>query len=172
MSSLNWQPGWTIPNSVTVKVGTGGQISIYNNNGSANVIADVVGYYKTGAGEAFHPLDPERIQDSRPGSQVGPYSTPWAGQTDPQRHRHRRGRVPADASSVLLNVTVTGTTASSNLRVWPAGLPLPLVSSLNWQPGWTIPNSVTAKVGTGGQISIYNNNGSANVIADVAGWFG
>jgi hypothetical protein len=48
---------------------------------------------------------------------------------------------------------------------------VPTVSSLNWKPGWTIPNAVTAKVGDGGKVSVYNNNGSADVIADIAGWY-
>ncbi len=77
-SNLNWQAGWTIPNAVTVKVGVvgadAGKISVYNNNGIADVIIDVVGYYKAGTGAGFTSLDPVRIIDSRPSSQVGPYS--------------------------------------------------------------------------------------------------
>ena len=48
----------------------------------------------------------------------------------------------------------------------------PSASSLNWAPGWTIPNAVTAKIGTNGQINIYNNTGTTNVITDTAGWYG
>lgn len=71
-----------------------------------------------------------------------------------------------------MNVTVTGTTDRSYLSVWPAGQARPTVSSLNWQPGWTIPNSVTATVGSGGNIRAFNNRGQTEVIADVAGWYG
>jgi hypothetical protein len=31
---------------------------------------------------------------------------------------------------------------------------------------------VTAMVGTAGQVGIYNNTGSTDVIADLAGWYG
>jgi hypothetical protein len=171
VSNLNWQTGWTIPNAVTVKVGTNGKINIYNHNGNADVIIDVVGYYRAGSGVAFHPLTPVRIQDSRPGSKVGPYSSPWSATTTRDLTAVAAG-VPSHATAVLMNATVTGTSASSHLRIWPAGTTLPTVSNLNWQTGWTIPNAVTVKVGTNGKINIYNHNGNADVIADLAGWFG
>jgi len=46
VSNLNWSTGTTIPNAVTVKVGTGGSIDLYQSGpGSAHVIVDVAGYY-------------------------------------------------------------------------------------------------------------------------------
>ena len=171
VSSLNWDSGWTIPNAVTVKVGTGGKIQMYNNLGTANVIVDVVGYFKSGAGSPFHPLSPARLMDSRPGFQVGPFNTPWSAGTTRNLDVTTNG-VPDNADSVLLNMTVTQTNAVSYLSVWPNGQTQPTVSSLNWAAGWTIPNAVTAKIGTSGQVKIFNNLGSAHVLADVAGWYG
>ncbi len=49
-SSLNYSAGQTVPNAVTVKLGTDGKVSVFNKLGSTNVIADVAGYYKAGAG--------------------------------------------------------------------------------------------------------------------------
>lgn len=172
-SSLNWQPGWTIPNALTVKVGNEGKVSVYNDMGNVDVILDVVGYFTADSGLAFHPLAPNRIQDSRPATKIGPYNTPWGAGAD--RSITATGGstgVPTAAQAVLLNVTVTATTATSYLTVWPQGPAMPVASNLNWVPGWTIPNAVTAKVGTGGGVSVYNNLGSAHVIADVAGWYG
>jgi hypothetical protein len=171
VSSLNWRAGWTIPNAVTVKVGAGGQVNVYNNNGNANVIIDVVGYFAAGTGDEFHPLTPVRIQDSRATSPVGLYNSPWITQLTRPVPVVDVGGVPLEATTVLLNTTVTGTTASSNLRIWPSGPTVPVVSSLNWQPGWTIANAVTTKVGPG-TVNVYNNNGAAHVIGDVAGWYG
>ena len=172
VSSLNWQAGWTVPNAVTVKVGDGNQVSIYNNNGQAHVVIDVVGYYAESGGAGFTALDPERILDSRPESQEGPFSTPWGSQETREVTVAGVGEVPADVDAVVLNVTVTGTTASSNLRIWPTGPgAVPTVSSLNWQPGWTIPNAVTVKVGAGNSVNVYNNNGQAHVVIDVVGYF-
>jgi hypothetical protein len=172
VSSLNWQPGWTIPNSVTVKVGAGGKVSVFNSRGQADVVVDVVGYFKTGSGSSFHPLDPVRILDSRSGSQVGPFSSPWGAGVTREVTVTQVGGVPTTAAAVLMNVTVTGTTDRSYLSVWPKGQTRPTVSSLNWQPAWTIPNAVTAAVGSGGNIRVFNNRGQTDVIADVAGWYG
>ncbi len=171
VSSLNWQPGWTIANSVTVKVGTGGMVRMFNRAGSAQVVVDVVGYFEQGAGYPFHPIDPVRVQDSRPGSQVGPYSTPWgAGAT---RDVDVSGvGVPKDAAAVVLNVTATGTTGSSFLTLWQPGWSRPFTSSLNWQPGWTIPNAATVAIGASRRVNVYNARGSVDVVADVSGWYG
>jgi hypothetical protein len=172
-SSLNWAPGWTVPNAVTARVGAGGEVSIYNNLGEAHVVIDVVGYFATGSGDAFHPLPPRRIQDSRAATQVGAYATPWAaGVTRSVAVTGGSAGVPSPASAVLMNVAVTGTNDVSFLTMWPFGETQPVASSLNWVSGWTIANAVTAKVGAGGQLEVYNNAGNVHVIADVAGWYG
>jgi serine protease len=44
-SNLNWVAGQTIPNLVTVKLGSFGRISIYNSAGSVDVILDLAGFY-------------------------------------------------------------------------------------------------------------------------------
>jgi hypothetical protein len=172
VSSLNWSPGVTIANAVTVKVGAGGKVSVFNGYGAADVVIDVAGYYQAGTGKAFHPIDPARVLDSRPATQVNVYATPWTGGTSRDISVGGLVGVPSIADAVVLNATVTGTSASSYLTIWPAGQSRPITSSLNWPAGVTIPNSVTVRVGTAGKISIFNGYGSADVIADVAGWFG
>jgi len=170
-SSLNWTGGVSIPNAVTVQVGASGQVSIFNNAGSADVVVDVVGYYKSTAADGFAALAPVRVLDSRAGSQVGPYSTPWGAGTARNVTVAGVHGVPANADAVVLNVTVTDTSAPSFLTVWPAGQTQPLASSLNWVAGASIPNAVTVKVGTSGQISMFNNAGSTDVVADVVGYY-
>jgi hypothetical protein len=86
-------------------------------------------------------------------------------------HVTGNGGVPATASGVVANVTVTTTSAPSYLTVYPATSYRPLASDLNWAPGTTVPNLVVAELGTNGSLGIYNANGSTDVIVDVAGWF-
>jgi hypothetical protein len=176
-SSLNWTPGVTIPNAVTVKLGAGGKISVFNLSGNVDVIADVAGYYQSGTGKAFHPLNPGRVLDSRPGvGNTGGYTTPWGTGTKRDVMVGGLQGVPSNADAVVLNVTVTNTTGSSYLSIWPTGLSQPTASSLNWTPGVTIPNAVTVKLGAGGtntgKISVFNKSGTVDVITDAAGWFG
>ncbi|MEZ5142956.1 MAG: hypothetical protein R2726_10620 [Acidimicrobiales bacterium] len=171
-SSLNWSAGQTIPNAVTVKVGASGQISVFNPSGNVNVIIDVVGYFASGAGKDFHPIDPARIQDSRPPpDQVGS-STPWGAGTQRDVQIANVGGVPQTAEGVLMNATVTSTTAPSFLTIWPAGQTKPTASSLNWSAGVTIANAVTAKVGNNQKVSVFNNSGNVHVLFDAAGWYG
>ncbi len=55
-SNLNWVANTTIPNLVTVKIGAGGQVSIFNLNANVQVIADVAGYFVPG-NDKFISLD-------------------------------------------------------------------------------------------------------------------
>jgi Zn-dependent metalloprotease len=45
-SNLNFVAGQTIPNMVLVPLGSGGKVTFYNNAGTVNVIADLVGYFR------------------------------------------------------------------------------------------------------------------------------
>ena len=68
-SNVNFAADTSVPNLVTVGVGTGGKVSLFNGStGSVNLIADVAGYYLSGsAGKAgtFVPVAPTRFLDSR-----------------------------------------------------------------------------------------------------------
>lgn len=169
-SSLNWQPGWSIPNTVTIKLGAGGAVSVFNNAGRADVVLDVVGYF-TSAGAAFEPISPARIQDSRPGTAVGAHQTPWAAGVA-RDVVVTTGRIPSYAAAVVLNTTATNATANSHLTLWPTGRGRPLASSLNWGPGWTIANAATSAVGAGGKVSAYNHAGAVDLVVDANGWYG
>ena len=173
VSSLNWSAGTTIPNAVTVKLPASGKVSIFNFAGNADVVFDVAGYYSS-SGDDYTPVPPARVLDSRPGGgNIGGYTTPWGPGTTRDVTVGGAGGIPSWAISVVLNVTVTDTTAPSYLTVWPADQTQPPTSSLNWAPGTTIPNQVTIplpQLGSG-RISIFNFAGNANVVVDVAGYY-
>jgi len=80
--------------------------------------------------------------------------------------------VPASATAVVLNVTVTNTTATSYLTAYPASLTSPpIVSDLNWTQGDTVPNLVVVNVSSTGQIALYNPVGSTDVTVAVLGYY-
>src|SRR5207302_5129850 len=125
-SNLNFVRGQTIPNRVIVKLGANGKVDLYNLQGSVDLVADVNGWFSDGttaaAGSTFSGLTPSRILDSRIGS--GGWSTPLASNSQRALMVAGHGGVPAmsDAhapTAVVLNVTVTNTTAPSLLSVWP-----------------------------------------------------
>jgi hypothetical protein len=172
-SNLNWLPGVNIPNRVIVPVGTGGQITVHNGEGWADLIVDVNGYFTDstgGAGASFNSLNPSRIVDTRYGT--GGFNAPLAQGQVMVVTVAGSGGVPANAKAVVLNVTVEGPTAASDLIVWPDGAGMPVASDLNFVRGQTIPNLVIVKLSAAGKIDIRNDFGSTSVIVDVAGWFG
>jgi len=123
-------------------------------------------------GGTYNPLTPARVIDTRNGTggvpvaKIGPNGTLTFGMLG-------QGGVPAtNVSAVILNVTVTDTTAYSDLTVWPAGTTMPNVSSLNWIPGETIPNQVEVALGSGGAVNFNNVFGATNLVVDVEGWVG
>jgi hypothetical protein len=178
-SNLNFIGGQTVPNLVIARVGVDGKISIYNNVGTVDVIADTQGWFAAPTtppavppGSAYHPANPARILDSRNGTGTGGA----VGQLGTGRTLDVQvtgaGGVPGNATAVVLNVTVADSPGpDSFVTVYPTGSPRPLASNLNYAPGQTIPNLVIAKIGTGGKVTFYNNLGSTYVIADVQGWF-
>lgn len=161
-SNLNVIPGQTVANMVTVGLGTGGAVDVYNHAGSTEVVVDVTGWYASG----FHPITPARVLDTR----VAP-ATALAGGEERAVTIGGQAGVPPTATAVALNVTVTEPTASGFLTVWPSGAPRPTASNLNMVPGQTVPNMVVVGLGTAGAVSLFNFAGSSHVIVDVAGWF-
>jgi len=80
--------------------------------------------------------------------------------------------VPRFATAVVLNVTVTNTSAGGFLTVHPSTTARPVASDLNWTAHKTIPNLVVATVGDTGAISLYNSAGTTDVLVDLLGYFG
>ncbi|MEZ5142871.1 MAG: hypothetical protein R2726_10175 [Acidimicrobiales bacterium] len=141
-------------------------------HGSVDVVIDVVGWFGAGTGALFHPADPRRIQDSRPGGpQVGPYASAWSPVWTRDVQVADAAGIPVGATAAVVNPDVTGTSAAGYLSVWPAG-PRPLVSSLNWAAQQTVANAVTAPIGDDGRVLVYNSAGSVDVIADAVGRYG
>ncbi len=175
-SNLNWVAGQTVPNLVSVRLGTNGSVTINNASGYVNVVVDLEGYFApavSGTAGEFVTLPPARITDTRSGSgqpnagmKMAPYSTLTVQVTG-------AGGVPlTGAQAVVLNVTVTETTASGGyMIVYPAGQTAPLASNLNWMMGQTVPNRVVVGIGSGGKVSFTNAGGYTQLIVDVNGYF-
>ena len=179
-SNLNFVPGFTRANRVTVKLGTDGAVDIFNAGGSADVIIDVNGWFTDASngsaiGGQITGLNPARILDTRDGT--GGFDTAISGGTAILLQVSGRGGVPnmgaaAPASAVVLNVTATNTTTAGHLRVYPYQATPPNTSDLNWiSAARTVPNLVVVKLNAQGQIGIFNSSGATDVVVDVLGWY-
>jgi hypothetical protein len=166
-SNVNIVPGGVRANTAVVKVGANGRINLFMAEASADVIVDVLGSFGPYGGKVTT-ITPERIVDSRNG--VGKGASPWGEGEVRNVAVAGRGSVPAGATAVIANLTATNTTAWGFLSAWPAGSPQPSSSNLNFLGGQSVPNLVMLKLGDGGQLSISNGRGAANVILDVMGY--
>ena len=168
-SNLNYLKNQTVPNLVTVPVGTDGKVSLFNrSSGSVQLLADVAGYFLSGdpkAPGAFHPLAPSRVLDTRKSSAAradGSVSFQAAGSND----------VPAEAAAVVFNMTVTETETFGFVSAYPGGTTRSDASNLNYSREQTVSNLITVPVGTDGKVTLFNRSkGKAQLIADVAGYY-
>ncbi|MFF3863987.1 hypothetical protein [Streptomyces sp. NPDC002209] len=168
-SNLNVTAGQTIPNLVIVPV-VNGKVSFYNNAGSVDLIADIAGYYTTdGTGSTYKPITPTRLMDTRSGLGV-PKAKVGQGGTATLQVTGTAGIPAAGVTAVVLNVTATDPTTGSYVSVYPNGTTRTSASNLNFTAGQTIPNLVIVPV-VNGKVSFYNNAGSVDLIADIAGYY-
>ncbi len=116
----------------------------------------------------YTPLAPFRVLDTRSGhgSPLGQGATRTLQVTGVGTPP-----IPATAGAVVLNVTEVDGSAGSLLTVYPTGTLRPNASNLNFATGTVTANLVTATLGQGGAVTIYNALGSVNVLADVEGYF-
>jgi hypothetical protein len=165
-----------------VKVGVGadaGKVSVFNNSGSMQVIADVVGYFVAptisdpplgSAPGELTALAPKRIVDSRDGT--GTTATKWApGETRQVTVTGGTTSVPAGATAVVVNLTAVLPGASTHITVFPADVPKPDASNLNLPAGDVRANLVVVGVDSLGRIKLFNNSGQVDLIVDVVGYF-
>ena len=170
-SNLNFVARQTVPNRVIVKLSASGQVRIYNPAGSVHVIADVGGWFtdktSTMGGARLTGIAPFRFFDSRAPGAGGPLGP---GDIGVLQVLHQNGQPALEVSAVVINVTVTDTTAPSYLTLWPDGSGQPTASDLNWVGGQTVPNLVVVKLGTmNAAFDIYNAAGSTDVVVDLVG---
>lgn len=171
-SNLNFVGGQIVPNLVLTKIGADGAIDLFTSM-STHLVVDVDAWFPTG--EVFHPTDPERLLDTRPGSSTidgrsaGAGVTPAAGVV--RVAVTGRGGVPSTGvAAVAVNVTAVEPRSSGFVTVFAAGSGRPLASNLNVVADQIVPNLVIAGVGTGGAIDLYTS-AATHLVVDVMGWF-
>ncbi len=117
----------------------------------------------------YVPMSPTRVLDTR---------TAVGGHRGKAAARERMllpivggvASVPAEATAVVLNITVTEPEAVGFVTAYPDGAALPDTSSLNIEyPGQTVANLVTVGLGTGG-VRLFSYP-RTHLVADIAGYY-
>lgn len=177
-SNLNLTAGETAPSLVLARVGAGGTIRFtYVGFGPMNVIADVAGWYDTGAPEVargalgFTGLAaPVRLLDTR--NNIGGIGGRFQAGDDRALQVAGIAGVPADAQSVVLNITSAAASGIGYVTAYPNAQPMPNASNLNLNPGQTRANLSVVKVGADGKIRLAVMESDADLVVDVYGYYG
>ena len=164
--------GANLAAALIVKVGTDGDIDIYNSSATAvDVIGDISGYYTTATtGQMFHALSSTRILDTRYYNPDGATAAP--APADSTTVVPTPAGINATDPTLVLNVTVAGGTSIGFLSVYPNGQSMPQASAINWGFNQITANLNVAASGGGGKIDLYNNStGTVQLIIDTDGYF-
>ncbi|MGH9133130.1 MAG: hypothetical protein ACRDZZ_04280 [Ilumatobacteraceae bacterium] len=190
-SLVNFQAGQNVPNMAIVRPGADGKVVIRliseGGSGSAHVLIDVFGWFSTSGygerGARLIPVGPGRIYDSRnPTFSDGPVT---AGEVVEVPIRGVDSLNPpvsdivpnsGDVVGALVNVTGVNNRSGSEATFvsvvpeTPITGQWPSTSNLNLVAGQIKPNLVLVPVGADGQIRLFNERGSVDLIVDIVGY--
>jgi hypothetical protein len=161
--------GATLP--VSPPVTTSYWVRVSNGCGTADSLSATVTVNTPAARAGFYLLPPCRLIDTR-SANGGPAVPGGAARTV---FLANRCGIPADAKAVSTNLTVVPLgTAAGYLALYPADVPPPPVSTVNFGRGRVRANNAVVRVSGDGSVSIGVFNGgpeAAHFIIDVNGYF-
>jgi len=174
VSTLNALDGRVVANAAIVPAGTDGAINIYASN-DTDVIVDIDGYFGAAIsnGLSLYTVTPCRVADTRGNGFNGALGPPFLPGNSTRTFSPLASGcgVPVSALAYSLNITVVPHGPLTYLSIWPAGLPQPVVSTLNALDGRIVANAAIVPAGTSGAFDVYASN-DTDVIVDINGYFG
>jgi hypothetical protein len=123
-------------------------------------------------GTDFYTLTPCRVIDTRTAN--GPLGGPaLAANADRVFTVTGQCGIPSTARAISVNITVTGSTAAGDLRLYTAGGAQPVSNTINYSSGQTRANNMVAPVGSTGGVAVHCDqpSGTVQFILDVNGYF-
>jgi hypothetical protein len=121
----------------------------------------------------FIGVTPCRMADTRGNGFTGAYGPPSLA-ANATRSFTVTGQcgIPASAAAVSFNFAALDVGGAGDLRVFPAGAGVPLVSTLNYNANTpNIANAAVVPLGTGGAITVQADAVSINLIIDINGYY-
>lgn len=170
VSNMNWRTGDTVPVQAIVPLGDSGQISLFNYKETVQVMVDVVGYFDASSAVMYHPM--QSVPAAM--SSANPFITPSAKLTSAGQMTISVGSnvgVPSDAVGFAGNLAGVKPSATTYLKLWPAGQTRPATSAANIVANDTHANAVISAIGSNDSVNLYNRTGTTGYFLDVTGWF-
>ena len=173
-STLSSLAGNVVGNAAIVASGTAGSISLYASN-PTDVVIDINGYFAAPAEQeqAFYPVTPCRIADTRTGSgfttSFGSPALVAVATRDFPVQQSACG-IPTTAQAYSVRMTAVAPGPLGYLTAWPAGQSLPTVATLNAPNGGVVGNEAIVPAGASGDIDVYAS-ANTNLVIDINGYF-
>ncbi|HET9497995.1 MAG TPA: PKD domain-containing protein, partial [Candidatus Limnocylindria bacterium] len=158
-------PSWTYPTAGTYTV----SLTATNSLGTDSVTKS--GYVTVTAPQptTYVPVTPARVLDTRFNNGL---SGPFQANAPRTFQVAGTGGVPANATAVTGNLTVTAQSGPGYVYLGPSALPNPPTSSVNFPFGDSRGNAVTVALGPGGTLSAtLAATSSTHLVFDVTGYF-
>ena len=163
--STSRNPSWVYPTAGTYSV----KLTATNALGTNTVTKTNYITVTTPQPTTYVPLTPTRLLDSRFGNGLdGPFvaNVPRTFQVT------GRGGVPANATAVTGNLTVTAQTSGGYVYLGPSAIAVPPTSTLNFPVSDTRANGVTVALSPTGSLSAtFGYLGTTQLVFDVTGYF-
>ena len=121
----------------------------------------------------FVAITPCRVADTRGNGFTGQYGPPSIPNSTRDFTITGQCGIPSGAIAVSFNFTILDMTTGGDIRAYPAGGTMPLVSTQNWiATTGVIANAAIVPIGTGGAITIkVDGTGVIDLIIDVNGYY-
>jgi hypothetical protein len=184
-TTLNFGLAENRANNVTLALGPGGNLSaVYRSatsGATVDLIFDVTGYFTAdSSGATYQPLAPGRVLDTRSGAghiglagkflnrtvrTIGVVGVKGIGWTS--------ARVPANATAVTANLTITNASSDGYVAIGPTMTGTPSTSTVNTKKAKNTANGVTVALKGGKLAAVWVGaaGSGADVILDITGYF-
>jgi hypothetical protein len=141
------------------------QVLPSNNSGNA---ANGANYFYVPPRPGFYAISPARVYDSRLGG--GPINSGQTRTISVATSTTSISVVPASASAVLYNLTVTNNSGAGYLALFPAGTTWPGNSSINFVSS-TVANGGMVALGGDRQVNVFCSGTTTDFIVDITGYY-
>jgi hypothetical protein len=173
LPAINFNRYDTTAFGVTVALGDDGNLSAtyMASSGSTDLVLDVTGYFTADAtGGTYHPITPARVLDNRVGNGL---SGKFKASVPRTFLVSGRGGVPANATAVTGNLTVTNATSTWAVYIGPYPIAKPASSTINFAKKQTRANSLTVVLSSTGTLSatFLSSGGTTDLVFDVTGYY-
>lgn len=171
-ASVAFSTGDSVSNTSLVALHSDGHINLIANT-TVDLVVDVQGYFTSGSSTAaggFVPVNASRIVDTATGVGAPQATVPTGSSIDVQVTG--TAGVPASATSVYVNLTVSNQSGNGYLRTYPTGGAVPTVDALDFDSAVAMSQTTAVKLNSSGKFTVpVGAGGPVNISADVQGYF-